>query len=152
MAKGEVPELLVVQNKNKTAVGRHADQTTTKDSHQTESPLKPQDAFLTHAGVRGHHRFGSTWTDRALYSRFTEREMHRSPSWFTDAPRGRCVCNLFVKGNKSAVVLRSRSISYICFSSQNKTSGHQKHTRMVSGRGKYCDSHGLPRKQHRLNC
>ncbi len=27
LAKGEVPELLIVQNKNKTAVGRHADQT-----------------------------------------------------------------------------------------------------------------------------
>lgn len=92
--------------------------------------------------------FGSAWTDGELESRFTEREMNLSPSWFTGAPRGRCVCvcNLFEKGNKSAVVPRSRSISYICFSSENKTSGHQKRTRMVSGRGKYCDS-GRPAKK-----
>lgn len=120
-------------------------------------PLKPQDAFLTarHAGIRGHGRGGDRCGRGIRFTvSFTEQEMNLSQTQFTGAPRGHCVCigNLFEKGNKSAVVLCSRSISYICFSSENKTSGHQKRTRIISGRGKYYKSDGLPRKRHRLNC
>ncbi len=108
---------------------------------QTESPLKPQDAFLTPRRGQGV-TVGSVQRERIerFTGRFTEREMQRSPSWFTDAPRGRCVCNLFVKGNKSAVVLRSRIniLDLLFFPEQNFRSS-KAHQDGFLGGGKYCD-------------